>query len=253
MTELARQEPKIYAFADESITPGIVICAAAVFSADRIVQAVATLAAAKLSVGLPPDVTLHCRVIFSGDARRGTPWKDVKPADVYAMVERLCQELKRIGHQPVLAVIDPRRIPPQPVAPGVSNRPPADKGIATMAYNVVFDALLRRFGNTRVRVWIDPDKTKIPWGLGRQRADSTRRISIELEPGKVLPEFIPEIEEAPKPRLLEVADLYAYVGAQAHSQGGGWRARWFRDLYGIIQPVVGVLEPNQNPQWVKAR
>src|SRR5712691_3121587 len=122
-------QTEIRAFADDSITEEVVVCAAALYRADCVEAAEALLAEAKKSLGLPPETALHCRVIFSGDARRGTAWEQISPQDIYGMVERLCESLRPIGYKPHVAVIDPRQIPTLPVAPGVPDREATDKAI----------------------------------------------------------------------------------------------------------------------------
>jgi hypothetical protein len=141
----------IHGFGDENIDSEIVAYASAVFSADRTPQAEMILATAKKSVGLSPEVPLHCREVFSGDARKRSPRANIKATDIYAMVEDVCQKLKGI-QQPVVSVIESRRVPAQPVAPDQPNRPLVEKGIATMAYQAVATALILRFGESGIRL-----------------------------------------------------------------------------------------------------
>jgi hypothetical protein len=242
----------IHGFGDESIDSEIVAYAAAVFSADRTPEAEVILATAKKSVGLSPEVPLHCREVFSGDARKRSPWANIKAANIYAMIEDVCQKLKGIQHQPVVSVIESRRVPAQPVAPDQPNRPLVEKGIATMAYQAVATALILRFGESGIRLWIDPDSTKIPWGKEHKQVNTTRSFYLDLKPGNEPSLLNPEIENSPKPKLLEVADIYAYVARRAFSKAGGWQFQWCRDLYGVIQPQECIFEFNPNSQWVKA-
>jgi len=229
-------ETEVHAFADDSITEEVIVCAAAVFSAKRVKAAEDALAEAKKSIGISPETVLHCRVIFSGDARRGTEWESIDPKGIYDMVGHLCESLRPLGHKPLVAVIDPRQVPPLPVAPGVPNREPTEKAIASLAYSAVSNGLVRVHGPATVRLWIDPDSTRIPWGAGHRRADRTRSMFIDLGPGHQPLEVVPQVLDSPKPRLLELADVYAYVTAQAHSQRGGQRMERFRTLYRIIEP-----------------
>ena len=242
----------MHGFGDESIDSEIVAYAAAVFSADRTADAEAILANAKKTVGLSPEVPLHCRELFSGDARKRTPWANIKASDIYAMVEDVCQKLKGIQHQPVVSVIESRRVPAQPVAPDLPNRPLVGKGVATMAYQAVATALILRFGESGIRLWIDPDTTKIPWGKERKQVNTTRSFYLDLKPGNEPSQLNPEIDDSPKPRLLEVADIYAYVARRAFSKAGGWQFQWCHDLYGVIQPQECNFQFNPNPQWIKA-
>lgn len=241
----------IYAFGDESISSATVVYATAVFADDQVPRAEEIVASAKRSLGLDPEVPLHCREIFSGDARRGTPWADVEADDIRSMVKALCEQLKPVQYQPVVAAIDPRHVPPQPVAPGQPNRPLVEKAIATLAYNVVATMLRLRFGQGNFRLWIDPDSTMIPWGPGNRQVNSTRDLYLDLVPGMPPTLLVPEIEATPKPRLLEIADLYAYVTRKAFSGPYGRYDRWFHALYAEINPEAHVLNSwNPDPQWV---
>ncbi len=70
-------------------------------------------------------------------------------------------------------------------------------------------------------------------------------------PGMLPTRLAPEIEATPKPRLLEIADLYAYVTRRACSEPYGHYDRWFRKLYLEINPEECVFTNfHPDPQWV---
>jgi hypothetical protein len=96
----------IQAFLDDSITEEGIVCAAAVFPLERLPDAESALRTAKVRLGVPVDAQPHCRILFAGDARRGTPWEKTKPDDIYAMAQYLCDALRPIGLQPVVCLID---------------------------------------------------------------------------------------------------------------------------------------------------
>src|SRR5437867_6622728 len=251
-----KAELKFFAYADESITDEIVACAAAVFPIDRISQAEAALAAVKESLGLPPDVVLHCRVIFSGEARRGTSWERVEPEAIYSAMLRLCKDLKSIGQRPVVFVAPAISPPPIPGPPGSESRVTQldTKGVAAIGFQTINFHLVQKFGYGAVEVWIDPDKTKIPWlGAQRRQANSTRSGFVDLGPAVEPPLLPPNVKSDPKPRLLEVADLYSYVAARADSEKGGWKTKWFQEAYGIICPERVEFVPNPDTKWEKAQ
>ncbi len=148
----------IHGYADESIRGEEVLAAAvAVFAAPRVPEAEAVLAEAKESLGLPADAVLSCKDIFSGHRRQKTAWADITVAAIEDMLRNLCRDMKAIEeHHPIAAVLDPRQVPPQPVAPGLPNRVPHVKALASLAYQAAFDPILRRFGPDGVKIWIDP-------------------------------------------------------------------------------------------------
>ncbi len=126
------------------------------------------------------------------------------------------------------------------------------KEVASLAHSAAMTGLVSRYGHDKFKLWIDPDRTKIPWGEGRRRADTTRRPYIDLGPGVEPPQLVPQVDESPKPTLLQIADIYAYTAAQAHSQKGGQRAVRFRDLYAAIDPEKAVFEWNPDVKWEDA-
>ena len=76
---------------------------------------------------------------------------------------------------------------------------------------------------------------------------------MDLGPGIEPPRSEPVIAGEPKPPLLEIADLYAYVAARAHSTEGGWKERWFQEVYSIINPEQLFRgSDNQDSKWQKA-
>lgn len=103
-------------------------------------------------------------------------------------------------------------------------------------------------------MWIDPDPTKIQWGMARRRADATRGIYFDLgpeaEPPKLDPEVIPPDQ---KPMLLELADVYAYTKAQLLTGRQGRLGQWFTELYQLIDPAESVMEPSDDVKWVDTR
>jgi hypothetical protein len=258
---MAREVPtktdlRFFAYADESVTDEIVACAAAVFPIERISQAEAALAATKESLGLTAEIPLHCRLIFSGEAaRRGTPWASVAPEAIYSAVLKLCNDFHGIGQQPVVFVTPAISPPTIPGPPGKESRVTEldTKGVAALGFQAINFHLVQKFGYGAVEVWIDPDKTKIPWlGAQRRQANSTRSGFADLGPAVEPPLLTPNVKSDPKPRLLEVADLYSYVASHAHSEKGGWKTKWFQEAYGIICPERIGFVPNPDTKWEKA-
>jgi hypothetical protein len=241
----------IQAFLDDSITDEGIVCAAAVFPLERLQDAESALRTAKVRIGVPVDAQLHCRILFAGDARRGTPWENVEPDDIYEMAQHLCDALRPIGLQPVVCLIDRTLIQPRFPAPGFQAAMPSEKESASLAYCAVANHLVFDKPGIQVRIWIDPDSTRIPWGLKKSRADRTRTsFWIDLGVGQEPLRVEPQIADRPKPLLLEVADLYAYITVQAHSDRGGKRVERFKKLYDIIKPQKFRFHfPDGPQQW----
>ncbi len=86
----------IHAFADDSITEEVVACGIAVFHQARVDEAKKLLIGVKQSFGIPADEPLHCRVMFSGDARRGTCWEALGAERIDKLVRDLCGMCQRL-------------------------------------------------------------------------------------------------------------------------------------------------------------
>jgi len=240
----------IQAFADDSITSAVVACGVAIFQEERIAAAEELLRVEKGAVGIPTDERLHCRVMFSEQGRRGTPWERLGPKGVYALVERICDRVRHLSDRPLVSVVDRRGIPPQALAPGRPIQTLDPKAIATMTYMGAWGGLLRRHRVGGFRLWIDPDATRIPWGTGRRQADSTRGMYVDLGPGQEPPFLEPTFSDGPPPTLLQLADVYAYIAVQSHGGRDGWRTRWFQRLYAAIDAQVETMAPNTGEvQW----
>lgn len=120
--------------------------------------------------------------------------------------------------------MDRALIQPQFPAPGMPARMPTNKESASVAYMTVAQQLVIQNPSKRVLIWIDPDSTRIPWGERRMRADRTRTsIYIDVGPGQELLKVESQVANAPKPSLLEIEDLYAYITLRAHASSGGQR------------------------------
>jgi hypothetical protein len=246
-----KSEHTVSAYADESISSSIIVCAAAVFPVARAYVAETCLAVMKEALGLPATTSLHCRIIFNGNARLRDPeWKNVSPEAINSALIDLCRSLAVIGHRPIVVVSKPTSVV-IPDAPGEESKGNNldGKGQAAIGFQTLGFHLTQLYGYGATKLWIDPDNTKIPWLNGKTQANFTRSIFMDLGPSFEPPQSEPIIETVSKPPLLEVADLYAYVTAKAHTGKGGWKDRWFQDLYTIINPERFTFEANPNPKW----
>ncbi|MBX3302162.1 MAG: hypothetical protein KF693_08095 [Nitrospira sp.] len=235
--EPTKVEPTVSAFADESVTPEIIVCAAAIFPIEQVAMAVARLASMKEDLGLSPTAALHCRVIFNGNERRRSDWRNISPQSITSAIMALCQDLSVMGHRPVAFVSPPLSIvippPPNDKSKAVSLD---DKGQVATGYQVLSFHLTKVYGHGGAKLWIDPDPTKIPWLNGRTQANFTRSGFMDLGPEFEPPRSEPIIDSRSKHPLLEIADLYAYVTAKAHTAKGGWKDRWFQEVYSVLKP-----------------
>ena len=248
-----RVEHTISGYADESITPKVVVCAAALFPVAAVVAAEEVLASMKMDFGLPPTTPLHCSVIFHSSERRRTPWGNINPKALNSSIESLCRNLASIGLRPIVVMApNPSIFISKPPDTKSEETPLDAKGQAAVGFQAMSFHLTKLHGFGAVKLWIDPDPTKIPWLNGKRQANFTRSSFMDLGSNIEPPRSEPLIEGNPKPILLEIADLYAYVSARAHSEKGGWKNRWFQDMYSIINPEQFLWQTNPDPKWQNA-
>lgn len=83
---MSPEELAVVGFGDESENDELLVYALALFRPPRINAARAALAEMKRSVGVPEGTKLHCRIVFSGQRRRDTPWATVNHARIQEAV-----------------------------------------------------------------------------------------------------------------------------------------------------------------------
>lgn len=241
----------VSAYADESITPDIIVCAAAVFPIAHVPVAETHLASMKEALGVSPTTPVHCRILFNGNERKRHPeWKKVSPDNLNAAITGLCKALVVIGHRPIAFVSKPISVGMPPAPNGNTKGTILDaKGLAAFGFQAINFHLTKLYGQGATKLWIDPDTTRIQWLNGKAQANSTRSTFMDLGPNIEPPKSEPIIETVSNPPLLEIADLYSYITCKMHTASGGWKNRWFQDLYSIVNPERFVFNANPNPKW----
>ncbi len=242
------QQFPVTAFGDESEDHELFVYALAIFRPDHTDEARTVLANMKRSLGVPEDTRLHCRIIFSGQRRRGTPWANVNPPLIQDSVHALVTAVRRLDETPEIGVIERRRVPLLPSVPGHPHREWRPKETLGLAANAAIMGAVLRYGIDRVRVVIDHDETQIQRGLGHQRADATRGFFIDVGQGREPERIEPIVKDDP---LLEIADVYAYTMRRVHSRTPG---SWFSDLARLIRPNIRRMDLSQGSgPWVDTR
>jgi hypothetical protein len=244
--------PTIVGFADDTARNERLVCAVVLLSSAQRLHAESILRNAKASVGVAADVPIHCRQMFLEAARRKTPWRFVSRRTIQGMLWHLCETLKPLSERPVVCMIERSSIPPGVGGAGSMFEGLEDKGIATFAYVAAFTHIAQSFPAQSVRVFIDRDKTKIPWGPGRkQQAQLTRQVDLDSVRSRANERFVAHPVSDPKPALLELADLYAWMTARAHYSVPDAIVMWCRELYRVIDPTPVGFEFSSTQQWPK--
>ena len=157
-------------------------------------------------------------VVLTQMTQRGV-W-ELSRLPLHSVIKALCEALSGISHRPIVVVAKPTSV----VVPRVPGEEPKDaildaKGQVAIGFQTLGYHLTRVYGYGATKLWLDSDRTKIPWVKGKTQANLTRSPFMDLGSDIEPPKFEPIIETGPKPRLLEIADLYAYITAQAHMAG----------------------------------
>lgn len=112
------------------------------------------------------------------------------------------------------------------------------KQLAAILFQGVSLPLFERLGAANVRLWVDPDRTKIPWFGRRVQAHRNYRSKGPDTKAVLEPQSLAEQD---KPLLLEIADVFAYVAAHALSSTDYRLRRRYEELYYICRPELRVL------------
>jgi hypothetical protein len=81
------------AFGDESAGPQYVAYGVVLVAADKQADASSILAQVKTRFGASADDQLHCRVLFSGQQRKKSPWAGLNMTDVFTLYSELMRDL----------------------------------------------------------------------------------------------------------------------------------------------------------------
>jgi hypothetical protein len=244
----------VHAYLDDSMREAMAVCAAVVVDAARVDEAEAALKYAKESCGVDSATPIHCREMFNLEARQTGPWARFSDDELRPFVSRACLILKRVTRQPIVVVVPTKLkgLPPEQGAPGFPGFQPDAKGAASLAYVGVMAHLRSLYRDVGLRIWIDRETTRIPWGRQRLQAQNTRQTYLDLGPGIEPEKVAPEPMTGPRPPLLEIADVYAYAALQVACARSDALGRWAQVLMAHIQPIRGIYaEPPEQPGWIK--
>ncbi|HPV83385.1 MAG TPA: hypothetical protein PK866_09680 [Nitrospira sp.] len=231
-------------YGDESITPQAIVYSVAIFSVQKQIEAEAALSASKRLVGLTDEDRIHCKSMFGHHARQKTCWGKVSPEKISWMIEQLCAKLASLQERPISFIMPNTRISIDPLESGGKPTLLDAKGIASLGCSMIQPILVERYGYGATILWTDPDRTKIPWWGGQTRqAQNTRGVFVDLGSHIEPPRITPQIGQPKIHRLLEIADLYAYISAQSVSSQGGVRHRWWFDRLRTINPERLLFDP----------
>jgi hypothetical protein len=233
------QEQLFCGFGDESSFSEVVTYGVLVLHSHDRTGAEELLAKAKRSQGLPPNTELHCRVMFNECARAKSVWNGWTEERLLDFLEQFLQALRK--HRPMfcLCAVNRTEYPSSfPEGAGFSGCEMEPKQLAAILFQGVCLPLFERLGAGNVRLWVDPDRTKIPWFGRRVQAHRNYRSTDPKSTMLLEPQ---SLSEEDKPPLLEVADVFAYAAAHALSSTDHRLKRRYEELYYICRAELRVL------------
>ena len=201
----------------------------------------------KVDARVDPGVDLHCREMFR-NLREGqtSPWAHLERHDLFLRLEQLCATVSQFTPPPIgcgglLVDVPPSWKDDRSIFGGYH-----PKNLATVTY---MNAALRVISDhPGIDLVIDEDKTKIPYG-GKRQAHNTRGFFVGERDGQEPMQFVPKIARAPKPKALQLADLYAYALTHATDPQERWRES-FQQLLRAGQFIsVPFTRLEASPTW----
>lgn len=223
----------LHVFADDSLYLGHGATGAIAIYERDLKLATEKLDRIKKRFGAPTDARLHCRELFSGDARAKSSWSHLGRFKVQRLYREVCEAFADVRFHRQVAYVNtanlPASLPAREDFPEIRFEP---KSWVAITYKMIL--VTYQGGGVRdIKFWIDWDESRIEW-LGRKAKFANAVAGFALDNGEMV---IPERYGGPKPCLLEVADCIAYVAAHKLANRDGIDGVWFREMYQVLQPL----------------
>jgi hypothetical protein len=210
----------------------------------------AKIANLKIDYGASAADNLHCRVLFSGDARRKTVWSKLSVSDVFDLYSDLMALVKPSLTRTIVTVANKAELPDE--IPGgqwetkdknfvgpmnkSSGWPFRDKQIASFCAQGTMIPISKWPGLKAVTFWPDPDSSVIEFAGGRRKFSQMLSGFIDHGAGKEPQKIEVSYQPSGKPVLLQVADLVAYVAQRSAGAKYSPLDLKFKALDKLIEP-----------------
>jgi hypothetical protein len=236
---VAVQDQLFHGFGDESSFSEVVTYGVLVLHSHDRKGAEDELARAKYRHGLPLETELHCREMFNEVARAKSIWTGWTEERLLGFLEEFLYALRKYRPMFLVSAVNRTEYPSSfPEGAGFAECEMEPKQLAAILFQGVCVLLFKRLGATNVRLWVDPDRTKIPWFGRRVQAHRNYRSTDPASKMFLEPQSLSEDD---KPTLLEVADVFAYVAAHALSSTDHRLKRRYEELYYICRAELSVV------------
>ena len=194
---------------------------------------------AKIEYNIPITSKLHCRVLFSGDKRAKTEWKELDGKKSAEFCKNLSSRLLKLNIFWSYGYIDLMELSHLPKPKTMEGKFSTDEGrdfsfdfgvkqAQKFAYSAAEWPFIQKFG-LRARFWCDKETTKIDWFFGKKQAQNIHG-GISSPPKIIMPESY-----AP---MLEIADLFAYTASRHLSGSQQFGQHVFRTIHEKFHPMA---------------
>ena len=204
----------------------------------------------KIEYGASAADDLHCRVLFSGDARRKSPWSKLEVNDVFDLYSDLVALVKPSLTRAIVAIGKKAELPDE--IPGgqweatdksfvrpmnwASGWPFRDKQIASFCAQGTMIPISKWPGLDAVTFWPDPDSSVIEFAGGRRQFRHMLGGFIDHGDGKEPAAIEVSYQQSGKPVMLQLADLVAYVAQRSEGAKFSPNDLKFKALAKLIEP-----------------
>jgi hypothetical protein len=227
-------------FGDESVDKSTVVYGAIAIPACQNEAINDAINALKVRFGVSNQAKFHSRIVFHADARKKSGWRNLNNDQVFEFADAFTNFIR--AQIPVLSVGAVHRSEYPSIFHAGAGLPESimdTKQLTAIVFQAAMIPIIERLGPSNIQLWVDPDKTKIPWFGKNMRADRNYKAVIagagsqsHIEPQEI---------GAIPPVLLEAADLFAYVSAHALSPDAGRYQSRFEALYQKYRPLLTVF------------
>jgi Protein of unknown function (DUF3800) len=228
-------QSKVYAFGDESAFGNVIAYGLAVVEGPDLPRVERFFSGLKQRYGIDSRAEFHCRIVFSGDQRRKSAWRDLSPTKVLEFAEELISGL--VGMQTRFIVGAAHRSEQPEELPAVENWAAIEMGtdlLQGIACLSALNTLNQHYDQHRVEFRTDPNRKKIPLAGRRIQAHSLYKLNNSDTNQHIAPE---PVDPKDKPALLQVADLFAYTATHSLTEKKHRNKERFEHLYKLCSPV----------------
>lgn len=246
---------ELHVFGDDSVAANIVLFGILVVPAGKVPIAEDAIGKLKQDYRAPQNARIHCRELFRMEARARSPWAHLSDADAHGLCRRAAEDMMSLGLTARIGFVNKAKTPDKLDAFGKTlwlNGRDRDKKLTVFAYMASLGELSRTIGVDRIRVFIDPDNTKIDWWGKRPQVKENLKFYTDFDASKMpTVQLKPEPVSTPKPVLLEIADVLAYSCAQALSNQYRTDKWFFQSIFDVFRPHKSEMflgdDPAKNP------